>query len=142
MPETEHLVVERSNDKNNKPKDGSIENTARRPFGPVMRIRIQRICIILPDPDPDQNLAHFHHLSPPTSHLIFHPSSLTPTPPSIISHPLNSSPSYLIRLPSSLNTAHSPLLPHPSPLLPHLSPAHHISPSSLIPHLYSLTLSP
>ena len=24
------------------------------------------------DPDPDQNLAHFHHLSPPPSHLIFY----------------------------------------------------------------------
>ena len=35
--------------------------------------------------------------------------------------PFNSSPSYLIRLPFSLNTAHSTLLSH-------LSPAYHISP--------------
>ena len=30
------------------------------------------------DPDPDLNLAHFPCPFPPLSHLIFHPSSLTP----------------------------------------------------------------
>ena len=94
----------------------------------------------------------FHH---PNS-FIHHPSPLTPfsfTPPPspLLLQPLNSSPSYLIRLPSSLNTASSPLLPHHSPFLPHsslllshLSPAHNISPpsflTSLNPHPSSLSL--
>ena len=88
---------------------------------------------------------HFHHpfsfsfkltLSPHlphTSALIRHPSPLSPSPN--LSHPTSlipppstpqlSSP-YIIRLPSSLNTAPSPLLPHHSPFLPH--------PFSLISH--------
>ena len=59
--------------------------------------------IISMDPDPDQNLAHFHHLSPPSSHLIFHPSSLTQTPSSLTPHP-------------------RPLLLHPTSLIHHPSP--------------------
>ena len=52
------------------------------------------------NPDPDMNITHFPHPSPPPSHRIFHPStSLTPPPF---------------------------LLPNPLPLLPHLSPPAHL----------------
>ena len=79
-----------------------------------------------PDPDPDQNLPHFHHLSPPPSHLIFHPFSIIPQP--LLLYPTSLTPPpptpqifYLIRLPSSFNTAHSPplssLIPYPFSLI-------------------------
>ena len=60
-----------------------------------------------PVPDPDQNLAHFYHLSPPPSHV-------TQTPSSIIPH---SSPLLLTPPPSSITLYPSPLAPPPALLL-------------------------
>ena len=73
------------------------------------------------DPDPDHNLALFHHLSHPHLHFIFHSSSLTPTPSSIIPCPFS-----LISRTSSLTTPPSPHLPHHTSFTP---PTSH-----LIPH--------
>ena len=108
----------------------------------VLGIRMQRIRIILPDPDhtifhgsesrsrpkpsslppplPSFFTLNLLPLLPHPSYLIHHPSPLTPfffTPPPspLLLQPLNSSPSYLIRRPSYLNTANTPLLPHHLP---------------------------
>ena len=69
-----------------------------------------------PDPDPDLNLAYFHHSSPPLSHLIFYPSTLTPTS--------------LTPPPSSLLLHTSTLLPHTSSVFPYPSTLLLTSPSS------------
>ena len=59
----------------------------------------------LPPHLPSSFTLNLSRLLPHTSSLIHHPSSLT-------LQPLNSPPSYLFRLPSFLNNAPSPLLPH------------------------------
>ena len=110
-----------------------------------------------PNPDSDQNLAHFHHLSPPPSHFIFHPCphpnsfTLPPSPlnfltnnSSVFSHPsiLLTHFSFLITHLFSL-TSHphtTSLLPHPSPLLRNLTSL--TSLTSLTPPHLSLISTP
>ena len=108
-----------------------------------------------PDPDPDLNLAHFHHPSPPASHLIFHPSSLTQSPPPHLPYPTSltpppspPSPSPHLPHPSSFIPQLSSLIPNSSSLLPQhcslASPCSSITfhPSSLTPSPSSLTQTP
>ena len=109
------------------------------------RIRIQRIRKILPDPDPDHNLANFHLSSPPPSDFIFHPSSLWPTsitpPPSPLPFKLSSFLPNLCSLtppPPHLISGSSPFLPHRTTYCIPLTPP----PSSLAPYPSTITPSP
>ena len=116
---------------------------------PVLRIRIQRIRIILPDhnidPDPDQNPAHFHHLFPPPSHLnlsplLPHTTSLinTGNQSSLIHHPLQVTPHPLLPYPTCLT-------PPPSYRYLNFPPSYLNSPPSYLirlPSSFNIATSP